>query len=194
MATILDSTTSLPGYFVPVPFPMFLHLCGVRRRWDPARSRTTYESGGAGLHVRGGQIVGAQLRGEELALHEFCGLWRALGRVLEDNTRSLPELPPDGYLLRRAQVPIEAELLFPSRAGRTFYGSPLGVSYRCAGAELLFDAHTPDAPVLAAFGADNIALDALLRDLPAVVALLLHAPVQRNRLRAAAGLAPDITS
>ncbi|GAB4196724.1 MAG: hypothetical protein OHK0022_14470 [Roseiflexaceae bacterium] len=187
-----DSTTALPGYFVPVPFPMFLHLCSVRKRWNPVREHTTYESAGVGLHVRAGQIVGAHLRGADLAMHEFCGLWRAVGRVMEDNARLLPELPPDGYLLRRSPAPIEAELLFPSRRGQAVYGAPLGVSYRCEGAELLFDAHTPATPTLSAFGADGILLPDLLRDLPAVIALLLHTPVRHNRLRAAIGLAPEL--
>ncbi|GAB4209751.1 MAG: hypothetical protein OHK0022_41370 [Roseiflexaceae bacterium] len=187
-----DSTTGLSGYVVPVPFPMFLHLCSVRKRWNPLREHTTYESAGVGLHVRSGQIVGAQLRGADLALHEFCGLWRAVGRVMQDNAGLPPALPPQAYLLRSSQAPIEAELLFPGRAGRTFYGSPLGVSYRCEAAELLFDAHTPAAPTLSAFGVDDIALDALLRDLPAVIALLQHGPVQHNRLRAVLGLAPEL--
>ncbi|GAB4211343.1 MAG: hypothetical protein OHK0022_45750 [Roseiflexaceae bacterium] len=157
---------------LPFPLPPDDERLEIERRED--EREVVFRSGSVGVRLIDGAVVGVCVHRVWLSRRDVQALWLVLSAAVRAGTKLRPGEHPDAYLVAAPAKRVASTLLREGgAAGQRQRNLPLvGVRHRCERVQLTVRTSPVRHTTLDAFNLNGLDPAVVLRDLPAVLAVL----------------------
>ncbi|GAB4215396.1 MAG: hypothetical protein OHK0022_55280 [Roseiflexaceae bacterium] len=169
-----DSPEATPLW--PLPFPLPPGDARLEVTHEAGKRETLYRSGNIALRTIDGMVVGVRVHRVWLFPWDVFALWQVLAAALRAAGAQPPVGGSHGFVIGPPSKPVRVRQVRKDATRKTRRGNPVGGRYYlCGRVRLSVPPGTNPRERLDAFDATGLDPAAVLRDLPAVLALLCAA-------------------
>ncbi|GAB4201898.1 MAG: hypothetical protein OHK0022_24400 [Roseiflexaceae bacterium] len=157
----------------PLPFPLPPRDEWLEVEQQQGQREQIYRSGNIALRVLDGMVVGVCVHRVWLVPSDVYALWQLLAAVLQAGAALWPGVRPDGYVVAAPVVRLTSVPLRDGEAaGVQRKAAVAGTCHRCGRVQLTTRTRPTREASLDGFGLSGLDVAAVLRDLPALLAVL----------------------